>query len=85
MIGTSMSKEVQSGLVQLLDQSCDVFAWSPKEMPRVDPVVISHRLSLDPWARPVMQKQRKLAPECQAVVNEEVDKLLAVGVIREVY
>ena len=54
-------------------------------MPGVDPRVISHRLDLDPQARLVMQKQRNLAPELQAAVNEEVDKLLAVGAIWEVH
>ena len=42
----------------------------------VDPKVISPKLNLDQRAKLVMQKQRKLAPERQAAVGEEVDKLL---------
>ena len=85
MIVTSMPKEEHNSLVRLLDQSFDVFAWTSEEMSGVDPGVISHRLGLDPRARPVLQKQRKLTPERQVVVNEEVDKLLVAGVIREVH
>ena len=33
----------------------------------------------------MMQKQRKLAPERQAAVNEDVDKKLAARAIREVH
>ena len=54
-------------------------------MPGVDLGVISHRLGLNPRARLVVQKQRKFALERQAAVNEEVDKLLAVGAIQEVH
>ena len=54
-------------------------------MPGVDPSVISHRLDLDTQAKPVMQRQRKLAPEHQVAVNEEVDKLLVANGIQEVH
>ena len=36
MVGLSMSEDEQSSLVQLLNQSSDVFAWTPHEMPGVD-------------------------------------------------
>lgn len=81
MIGSSMSEDEQSSLVRPFDQNLDIFAWAPHEMAGVDPDVISHKLGLDPKARPVMQKQRKLAPERQAVVSEEVDKFLEADAI----
>ena len=49
------------------------------------PRVISHKLGLDPRAKPVMQRQRKLSVERQAAVSEEVDKLLEADTIREVH
>ena len=50
----------------------------------IDPIIITHRLNVSPSFKPVKQKRRSLPPERQKVINEEVDKLLQAGVIREV-
>ena len=44
-----------------------------------------HRLQVDPDHPPVKQKRRKIAPERNKVVNEEVKKLLDIGSVREVH
>ena len=49
----------------------------------IDPVIITHELSVSPSFKPVKQK-RSFAPERQKVINEEVGKLLQAGAIREV-
>ncbi|CAL9227009.1 unnamed protein product, partial [Arabidopsis halleri] len=53
-------------------------------MPGIDPSVICHELNVDPSFKPVKQKRRKLGVERAKVVNDEVDKLLKIGSIREV-
>lgn len=85
LIGTKMTEEEQKSLVRFLNQSSDVFSSTPYDMPRVDLEVISHKLGVDLKAKPVMQKQRKLAPERRMAVCEEVDKLLEADAIREVH
>jgi len=35
-------------LLLFLVQNVDVFAWSPYEVPRVDPEFIVHKLNVDP-------------------------------------
>ena len=50
----------------------------------IDPAIITHRLNINPSFKPVKQKIRSFAPERQKAINEEVDKLLQAGVIREV-
>ena len=50
----------------------------------IDPVVITHRLNTSPSFKPVKQKGRSFAPEREKTINEEVDKLLQAGAIREV-
>ena len=50
----------------------------------VDPIVITHRLNVNPFFKPVKQRRRSFAPERQKAINEEVDKLLQAKVIREV-
>jgi len=46
--------------------------------------VIEHHLAVCPDARPVKQKARKQAPEKQAFIIKEVEKLKAADIIREV-
>lgn len=43
-----------------------------------------HRLNVDARYPPVRQKARRIAPEWQEAVKDEVQKLLDVGFIREV-
>ncbi|KAL0298654.1 UNVERIFIED_CONTAM: Transposon Tf2-12 polyprotein [Sesamum radiatum] len=64
--------------------SKDVFAWSYKEMPGLDPKVVVHHLSVKKGARPVKQGQRRFRPELIPLIEGEVNKRIEVGFIREV-
>ncbi|KAI5335513.1 hypothetical protein L3X38_025646 [Prunus dulcis] len=61
-----------------------MFAWSPSDMPGIDPNIICHRLHVNPACKPVAQKRRNFAPERVAIIEAEIDKLLAAGFIEEV-
>ena len=50
----------------------------------IDPTVITHKLNTNPSFKPIKQKRRSFAPERQKAINEEVEKLLQAGAIREV-
>ena len=52
-------------------------------MSGIAPKVIIHRLNIDPKVKPVRQKKRPFALERQKVIDEEVDKLIAAGFIKE--
>jgi hypothetical protein len=54
-------------------------------MPGIDLNIISHRLNIDPTAKPVKQKKRNFAPERNKALAEEVDKLMDANFIREVH
>ena len=69
----------------LLIQNVDVFAWSPYEVPRVDPEFIMHKLNVDPSFPPKKQKQRRLAREHMEAIRLEVWKLREAGAIREAF
>ena len=71
--------------MKFLKKNLDVFAWNHEDMPRIDKQVIEHSLNVDLTKKPVQQKRRVFTPEWNKVVMEEVEKLLAVGFIREVY
>ncbi|KAL5556089.1 hypothetical protein UlMin_038325 [Ulmus minor] len=54
-------------------------------MTGIDPAIAVHRLQVDPDHPPVKQKRRKIAPERNKAVNEEIQKLLDIGSVREVH
>ena len=83
-IGSKLAEDLKSPLTHFLRHNKDVFAWKQADMGGIDPTVITHRLNVSPSFKPVKQKRRSFAPERQKAINEEVDKLLQVGAIREV-
>ena len=62
----------------------EVFACKQEDMSGVDPVVITHKLNVNPSFKSVKKKRRSFTPERQKVINEEVDKLLQAKAIKEV-
>lgn len=84
-IGTMLSPEIRVRLVQFLKENLDVFAWSHEDMPGISPRAIKHKLNVNPEKKPVQQKRRVFAPERNQAITDEVNKLLSVGSICEVY
>ncbi|RDY06096.1 hypothetical protein CR513_09967, partial [Mucuna pruriens] len=52
-IRTTMSQKEEEMLTTILKANYDVFAWSARDMPGVDPTFMCHQLSIDGWAKPV--------------------------------
>ena len=46
--------------------------------------IITHKLGIDKSYRPIHQKRRKFAPEWNLIIQEQVERLLRAGMIREV-
>lgn len=59
-----------------------VFACSIDQISGIDPSVACHKLEVNPKAKLVRQKPRRLDPDRRDRVNEEVDCLLSVGFIK---
>ncbi|RVW77668.1 hypothetical protein CK203_053395 [Vitis vinifera] len=78
-IGTSLSPDERNRVIDLLRSYLDVFAWSYKDMPGLDPSIAQHRLPILPHARPVKQKLRRLHPRWSLQVKKEIQKQLSVG------
>ena len=83
-IGSKLAKDLKSLLAQFLRQNRDIFTWKQADMGGIDPVIITHKLNTNPSFKPVKKKRSSFAPERQKAINEEVDKLLQAGAIREV-
>ena len=84
-IGTTLSPEMRSRLVQFLKENLNVFTWSHEDMPSISPRVIEHKLNVNPKKKPIQQKRRAFTPERNQTITNEVNKLLTAGFIREVY
>ena len=54
-------------------------------MPCIDPNVITHRLNVCPSLKPMRQKKRVFAPKRDNAIKDEVQKLMAVKFIWEMY
>ena len=84
-VGADLKEKLKKDLVRFLRNNIDVFAWSHKDMPGIDPGVITHCLNVYPSSKPVRQKKRVFAPERDNAIKEEVQKLTVAKFIREVY
>ncbi|XP_072071777.1 uncharacterized protein [Arachis hypogaea] len=60
-----------------------MFAWTPADMPGIDPNIICHKLAINPSVRPIAQKKRRFGTDKRAASLEETTKLLSAGFIRE--
>ena len=84
LIGSNLNECERDELIQLLKANIEAFAWTPYEMPGIDPKFIRHELNVQSDFRPVKQKVRRSAPEHVDAVIEEVEKLKEANAITEV-
>ncbi|XP_077250975.1 uncharacterized protein LOC143890252 [Tasmannia lanceolata] len=62
-IGSALPEAAQQDLAQFLRANADVFAWTPSDMPGIDPSISTHELGVDQTCKPVKHKRRHFAPE----------------------
>ncbi|XP_016501455.2 uncharacterized protein LOC107819815 [Nicotiana tabacum] len=75
-ISVSLTNDEEGKYIELLKELKDVFAWSYKEMPGLDPKVVVHHLVVRRGARHVKQAQRRFRPELVPLIETEVNKLI---------
>ncbi|KAI5445720.1 hypothetical protein KIW84_013809 [Lathyrus oleraceus] len=78
-IGSRMCPDVKKGLIDLLREYSDMFAWSYQDMSGSDSEIMEHRLPLKPECPPVKQKLRRTHPDMAVKIKEEVQKKIDVG------
>ena len=72
-------------MLLFLIQNVDVFAWSPYEVPRVDPKFVVPKLNVDLSFPSKKQKPRKSAKEHVEAVRSKVRRLRDARAIREAF
>ena len=78
-IGVLLNTRVKERIIELLREYPDIFAWSYKDMPGLDPKVVEHRLPLKHECPPVKQKLRRSHPDMALKIKEEVRKQIDAG------
>jgi len=82
-LGTKLNSDERAVIKPVLVSNTDLFTWSAADLPGVDPLVASHKLSIYKEARYISQKKRKLGEERRLAAKAEADKLLSAGFIEE--
>ena len=75
-IGSGLGDAIKCELVKCLQSHANIFAWSHKNMPGVNPGVTCCKLAIKKCARSVRQKKRCFNQERYEAINVEVEKLL---------
>ncbi|XP_072094204.1 uncharacterized protein [Arachis hypogaea] len=83
-VGTSLNVSELQAITIFLQEHADLFAWTPSDMPGIDPQIISHKLAINPEIRPVQQKKRRLGDEKRRASLEETQKLINAEFIKEI-
>ena len=84
-IGTFSNPPVCQALTTFVKENQDVFAWSHENIPRIDLLVMVHKLNVSPIFLPICQNKLVFAQEWDRAITEEVHKLQEANFIREVY
>ena len=71
-VGADLEEKTKKDLVRFLRKSIDVFTWSHKDMPGIDPSIITHRLNVYHSSKPIRQKKRVFASKRDNAIKEEV-------------
>jgi len=82
-LGTGLNSDEGVIITPVLVGNTNLFAWSAADLPGVDPLVASHKLSIYKEARYISQKKRKLGEERRLAAKAEANKLLSAGFIEE--
>ena len=84
-IGTTLLTVEKEKMISFLRAYQNIFAWRHKDMFGIDKKIIQHRLNINPECKPLQQKRRVFALKRNKTITEEVEKLLEVDFIREVF
>ncbi|GKC86009.1 hypothetical protein Tco_1141726 [Tanacetum coccineum] len=84
MIGSNLTEKARSRLCNLLQRNLNIFTWSPTVMTGILRHIAEHRLNVREGCQPIRQKKRGQMAERNLAINDEVNKLVAARIMREV-
>ena len=84
-IDKGLKGELAQQFLEFQSLNQDVFTWTHADMVGIHPNIMRHWLNIDSQAKLVHQKRRALDAYHYKALQDEVDHLLKIGVIRESY
>ena len=81
-VNANLSDDCNAGLIKLLKEYVDYFAWEYSEMPGLSRDLVEHRLPIKAGIRPYKQPSRHFNPVMHDRIKEEINHLLDAGFIR---
>ncbi|XP_027913867.1 uncharacterized protein LOC114173580 [Vigna unguiculata] len=72
-LGTNLNSDERAIITPILVSNTNIFAWSAADLPGVDPLVASHKLSIYKEARYISQKKYKLGEERRLAAKDYTD------------
>lgn len=85
MMETMLPFKLKDALVEFLKVNSNLFTSSHDDMPSINLKVMMHRLSVNVSFRTIKQQSRSLNPKRYEAIKVEVDKLLKIGLMKEVF
>ena len=61
LVGAQLTKAEKERITKCLRRNKDIFAWSHRDIPEVDPKEVKHYLNIDPFYPPKRQKQKRFS------------------------
>ncbi|CAA0822828.1 Unknown protein, partial [Striga hermonthica] len=83
-IGKDLEEPIRSRLICLVREFVYIFAYTMEELTGISAEVVEHRLNIDLSVRPVKQKRRHHGAKMDKIIEQEVEKLLKAGHIKEI-
>jgi len=83
-LDTSLCKELEDKIVNIISENMNTSAWSSTDMPEIDQDFLCHHLTMDEKVKLVVQRRRKFNEEKHLAIREETQKLFVAGDIREI-
>ena len=81
-INSLLPFDLKEGIIAILQEFKDCFAWNYDEIPRLDKSLVEHCLPIKSKFHPFQQPPRRMSNEVELKVKEEIEKLLKAKFIR---
>ncbi|XP_072054986.1 uncharacterized protein [Arachis hypogaea] len=82
-VNRNLPHELKEPLIKAVRVNSDLFAWTPADMPRVDPDFMLHRLAVRSNTKLVAQQRRKMSPKRANKWARQTANLLKAGFIQK--
>ncbi|GJX62263.1 putative ribonuclease H-like domain-containing protein [Tanacetum coccineum] len=81
IISYKLTGKEKTSLLRVLEKQKGAIAWKMSNIKGISPSFCTHKILMEESFKPVIQPQRRLNPKVQAVVKDEIVRLLDSGLI----